>query len=156
MAAFTDKLAKAAGGSLRGEPVLAGCRVTPKGGIRRTALSMGIGGLVGAAIANSGRTEAVDGFPNLRNMSIGLTPTRLMVFSNGAMTGSPKRVVGEVPVASIAAVDGGATRVIGMKTGTVTLTLAGGTEVGLEIPKISMKDGEQLVALLRAQIEARR
>jgi hypothetical protein len=154
MAAFTDKLTKAAGDALRGEPMLAGCRATPKGGLRKAAVTIGIGGMVGAAIANRG-VDNPDGFPTASNMSLGLTPTRLIAFSNGAMTGGPKAVIGEVPLASIAAVDGGSSRAVGLKTGRISITLNDGSSAEFDVPKISMRDADQFVTLLQHRISSR-
>jgi hypothetical protein len=154
--AYKDKLAKAAGDALRGETIVAGCKALPKGKLGKRAIGAGLGGAIGGMIAGgTGDDSGTVSFPTAANMSLGLTPTRLLIWQNSAMTGGPKEIIGEVPLEAVTAVEGGAKRVVGVKTGTVSFTLTDGSVVELEIPRVGLSDGDELVAAVQAAIANR-
>lgn len=109
MGGYADKLqARAVEVMEPGEQVLAAIRTMPRG----TTVGMGIGGLVGAAVAErqakksqSGQTEGstAAGWPSTKS-AVGLTDRRLLIFNYTAM-GKPKELIGEFPLDQLASVD---------------------------------------------------
>ena len=117
MAAKTKLLGKAGDGVLvAGETPLAVVRAMKPGNIKKTAVAGGIGGLLGAAVANrmdKGSPEA--GFVELARMVLALTDQRLLVFTQSQMTGKAKALHAELPLASVTDVEVGEGKVLGMK-----------------------------------------
>lgn len=86
---YTSRLSKAAAAVLRpGEELLAGARAMPKGAIGPPA---GDEGSVAAAV------------PYVPRVALGMTDRRLLVFRRGGLRGSPKDLIGEIPIERIAA-----------------------------------------------------
>ena len=116
----------------------------------RAAALGAVGGLVGATIA-----DAKDrGQPSVgkNGLALGLTDRRLLAFGLSAMTGSPKELIGELPLSRIRSLESGEKKVMAMKTATITFALDDGSTQTWEIPKASAKDGERLLAELRARL----
>ena len=109
MGGYAEKVQATAGEILEpGEKVLAAIRTMPRG----TTLGMGIGGLVGAAVAGhqakKGAAEQAEGsaaanWPAVRS-AVGLTDRRLLIYDYTLM-GKPKDLVGQFPLDQIATVD---------------------------------------------------
>jgi hypothetical protein len=148
-----DKVREAAGSRLEpGETILAATKAFPEGGLRkiarRTAAFGVVGGAVGAAIAGAG-----DGVSAGKNgLALAITDRRLLALSLSALTGSPKELVAVLPLDRVKGIETGGTKVFGIETGTVTLTLDDGTTQTFEIPKASMKDGERVLEHLRSSV----
>lgn len=109
MGGYADKLQAKAGDVMQpGERVLAAIRTMPRG----TTMGMGIGGLVGAAVAGhqakKGAAEQSEGsaaaaWPAVRS-AVGLTDRRLLIYNFTAM-GKPKDLIGEFPLDQLASLD---------------------------------------------------
>jgi hypothetical protein len=109
MGGYADKVQAKAGEILEpGERVVAAIRTMPRG----TTLGMGIGGAVGAVVAErqakKGRAEqtegsAAAGWPSVRS-AVGLTDRRLLIYDYTLM-GKPKNLVGQFPLDQIASVE---------------------------------------------------
>ena len=109
MGGYADKLQKRAGELLGpGEMLLSAVRSQPRG----TNLGVGIGGAVGAVVADrqasKARGAAGDGaiaatWPS-GNTAVGLTNQRLMLFNYTAM-GKPKDLVAEFPLDQVGSVE---------------------------------------------------
>ena len=159
--AYRDKLAKKAD-LAEGERMLAGATATPAGGLRRNATYMGAGMTIGAvgAVAAATVQQAVDrpaptpatAFPTASKMAIGLTDRRILVWGMSVMTGSPNKLLGEVPVSSVRAVTWGSGKTMGIRNGALELVLVDGDVVALEVPRIHLKEGEELATTLRSMV----
>jgi hypothetical protein len=159
--AYRDKLAKKAS-LAEGEQMLAGATATTAGGLRRNATYMGAGaaigvvGVVAAATvqqtADRKAPERATGFPTAAKMAIGLTDRRILVWSLSVMTGSPNKLLGEVPVSAVRGVTWGNGKTMGIRNGVLELTLADDEVVSLEIPRIHIKEGEALADALRSLV----
>ena len=109
MAGYADKLQKRAGEFLvPGEALLSAVRTQPRG----TNLGVGIGGAVGAVVADrqaskaragAGEGSIAGGWPG-GNTAVGLTNQRLLLFNYTAM-GKPKDLVAEFPLDQVAGVE---------------------------------------------------
>ncbi|MFP5352449.1 MAG: PH domain-containing protein [Actinomycetota bacterium] len=109
MGGYTEKLQAKAGDVMApDERVLAAIRTMPRG----TTVGMGIGGVLGAAVAQrqakKGAAEQAEGsvaatWPTVRS-AVGLTNRRLLIYDY-TMMGKPKDLIGEFPVDTIASVD---------------------------------------------------
>lgn len=109
MGGYADKLQKAAGGSLRpGEKVISAIRTQPSG----STVAMGVGGLVGQAIASkqAAKAQAASGEGSMAanwatgRFAVALTDQRLLTFSYTAM-GKPKDLTSEHPLSDISSVE---------------------------------------------------
>ncbi len=123
-----------------GEGVVAATRVNKKGTIKRSA-AMGAGGLIGAAIASRGQKEvqatvAAAGFPDLQQMTLGLTDRRVFVLKNSAMSGKPKELVMTISLADIHEVRFEKGKIVPK----LFVTMSNGVEVELEAIKIDHPD----------------
>lgn len=72
-------------------------------------------------------------FPG-RNVVLGLTDTRLVVFSHSTLSGKPKELLVEYPLEDLAAIDMHAAKALHKKT---RLFFVDGSAVDLEAPKAS-------------------
>ena len=109
MGGYADKIQAKAGEVLEpGEQVLAAIRTMPRG----TTLGMGIGGVVGAAVAGrqakKGAAEQTEGsaaasWPPVRS-AVGLTDRRLLIYDYTVM-GKPKDLVGQFPLDQLASLE---------------------------------------------------
>jgi hypothetical protein len=109
MGGYADKLqGKASEVMEPGESLLAAIRTMPRG----TTMGIGIGGAVGAVVADrqakkahAQQTEgsAAASWPPVRS-AVGLTDRRLLIFNYTAM-GKPKELVGQFPLDQIASLD---------------------------------------------------
>lgn len=109
MGGYADKLQGKAGEVMEpGERLLAAIRTMPRG----TTMSVGIGGAVGAVVANrqakkaqGQQTEgsAAATWPAVRS-AVGLTDRRLLIFDY-TMMGKPKDLIGQVPLDQVASLD---------------------------------------------------
>ena len=109
MAGYADKIAKSASGVLKpGEQVVSAIRTQPSG----TAVGAGVGGLVGAAVAQKKAGKAQAGATEgsiaqnwaKGRFAVALTNQRLLTFNYTAM-GKPKDLTSEMPLAEVASVD---------------------------------------------------
>jgi hypothetical protein len=109
MGGYADKIQAKAGETLQpGERVLAAIRTMPRG----TTMGMGIGGAVGAVVADrqakKGQAEQTEGstaagWPAVRS-AVGLTDRRLLIYDYTLM-GKPKDLVGEFQLDQVASVE---------------------------------------------------
>ena len=109
MGGYGDKIQKAAGGALRpGEQVLSAIRTQPSG----STVAMGVGGLVGHAIASkqAAKAQAASGEGSMAanwasgRFAVALTDQRLLTFNYTAM-GKPKDLTSEHPLSDIAGIE---------------------------------------------------
>lgn len=109
MGGYADKIQKAAGGALRpGETILSAIRTQPSG----STVAMGVGGLVGQAIASkqASKAQAASGEGSMAanwatgRFAVALTDQRLLTFNYTAM-GKPKDLTSEHPLADISSVE---------------------------------------------------
>lgn len=109
MGGYADKIQDKAGDLLEpGERVLAAIRTMPRG----TTMGIGIGGAVGAVVADrqakkaqARQTEgsAAADWPAVKS-AVGLTDHRLLIFDY-TMMGKPKDLIGEVSLEQVASLD---------------------------------------------------
>ena len=109
MGSYADKVQDKAAGILEpGERVLAAIRTMPRG----TTMGIGIGGAVGAVVADrqakkaqANQTEgsAAKDWPAVRS-AVGLTDRRLLIYDY-TFTGKPNNLVGEFPLDQIASLE---------------------------------------------------
>jgi hypothetical protein len=109
MGGYADKLGKRAGELLGpGETLLSAVRSQPRG----TNLGVGIGGAVGAVVADrqaskakaaAGEGSTAAAWPS-GNTAVGLTNRRLMLFNYTAL-GKPKDLVAEFPLDQVTTVE---------------------------------------------------
>lgn len=109
MGGYANKLQARAGDVLEGgEQVLAAIRTMPRG----TTMGMGIGGAVGAVVAQrqakKGQAEQAEGsnaaeWPPVR-CAVGVTDKRLLIYDY-TMMGKPKDLIGQFSLDQIASVD---------------------------------------------------
>ena len=108
---WTKKIRKSVGDDLGGEDLLYATIIQPMGSMNRQVGGQ-LGGLVGSAIASRGkkkREDAIEGLgegfaatiPEGKNLVVGITPTRMLVWNHGAMSGKPKDLVLTVPVSDL-------------------------------------------------------
>ena len=136
---YTDKVRDKAGEVMApGEQLLAAIRTMPRG----TTLGLGIGGAVGAVVADRQAKKAAEGqgegstaaaWPTVRS-AVGLTDKRLLVFDY-TFTGKPKDLIGEVGLDQVAGlgVDKGLTN-------KVTFSFNDGSTVAMECAKLEKID----------------
>ena len=109
MGGYVNKLQGKAGEVMEpGERLLAAIRTMPRG----TTMGIGIGGAVGAVVADrqakkaqsqQGEGSAAASWPSVRS-AVGLTDRRLLIFDY-TFAGKPKDLIGEFPLDQIASVD---------------------------------------------------
>jgi hypothetical protein len=109
MAGYADKLqGKAAEVMEPGERLLGAIRTMPRG----TTMGIGIGGAVGAVVADrqakKAQAQQAEGsaakeWPAVRS-AVGLTDRRLLIFDY-TFTGKPKDLIGQFPLDKIASLD---------------------------------------------------
>ena len=108
---WTKKIRKSVGNDLGGEELLYATIIQPMGSMNRQVGGQ-LGGLAGAAIASKGKKKkegAIDGLgeglaaqiPAGKNLVIGITPTRMLVWNHGAMSGKPKDLALTIPVSDV-------------------------------------------------------
>jgi Bacterial PH domain len=139
MGGYTDKLQpKAAEVMQPGERLLGAIRTMPRG----TTMGIGIGGAIGAVVADRQAKKAnarqeegsnAAAWPPKRS-AVGLTDKRLLIFDYTAM-GKPKSLIGEFPLDDVASltVDKGLTN-------KVSLAFTDGSAVQLECAKLEKID----------------
>lgn len=86
-----------------GEELLVGLRVNLKGTALGIGLSAGGAGLaLGSKVMSEGQTQAEDsGIPFSQQMALGLSNQRIIVWSRSALTGRPKKILGQIPFSEI-------------------------------------------------------
>jgi hypothetical protein len=145
MGDYTQKLAKKATEKLLpGETLIAAVRALPSGGIAATAISAAgvqVGGALGTMAADklgtkltkAGEAEAeAAGFPLAKQMVLGLTDRRLTVWNRSIWTGSPKMIIGAVPIENIACFEG----TPGKLKHSLVIGFVDGSSVTVDVPKI--------------------
>lgn len=133
---------------LAGESTTSGAFLHPAGTVAKTVGYSALGGLVGVSIgeqlAKRRRAEnqladdaglAAD-FPG-ENVVLGLTDTRVVVFSHSTLSGKPKNLVAEYPLRDIAAMDIHASKALHKK---VRLFFTDESAVDFDAPKASQVD----------------
>ena len=140
MAGYADKLQKAAEGMLRpGEQVRGAIRTQPRG----TVAATGVGGLIGAGIAQRQASKARAGAGEgstaaswpAGKFALGVTDQRLVAFSFTAM-GKPKELQAEAPLDQVADVQLGKAKL----TKAVQVAFADGSAIELECGKLEKVD----------------
>jgi len=137
---------------LNGETSTAGAFLHPAGTVAKTVGYSALGGLVGAGVGvsvgeqltkrrraenqNAGDAGIAADFPG-QNVVLGLTDTRLVVFSHSAMMGKPKNLVAAYPLDDIAAMDIHAAKTLHKK---VRLFFTDESAVDFDAPKGSQID----------------
>lgn len=124
--------------TILGEDVLASAMVTPRGYNMKRGVGMGVGGLVGAAVAtgmgNKGITSPAD---HRGRMQIMLTPSRLVFFERkgGLLKDKLGQLLYEVPRTEVSSFTVGG----GLASTAVTVGLSDGTAYTLETPRAAAK-----------------
>jgi hypothetical protein len=137
MAKTIDVVAKLAAPHLAaGETVHEAVRVNLAGTVAATAAGA-LGGAVGAVIADKaatpGRESATEaGFPTDRQQALAVTDQRILVFRRSALSGKPKDLVGEVPLAAVAGIE----HQPGRMGDTLRFTMASGHQTQFECVKV--------------------
>jgi hypothetical protein len=147
MANWVKRIGKHCSGDLQpGENVVAGVILQKPGTTKRMAIGGGIGGAVGAAVASkmgnkddgstaSGSGTAAD-FPD-GPIIIGVTPLRVLVYSQAGMSGKPKELLATLTRREIASVEVGTGKV----AKEVRLVFADGTAKTFETPGMDKSIG---------------
>ncbi|HYO60479.1 MAG TPA: hypothetical protein VEU29_01110 [Actinomycetota bacterium] len=140
MGGYADKVQKAVEDQLRpGEKVLGAIRTQPRG----TVMGTGIGGLVGAAVAQkqAGKARAAAGegstaasWPAAK-FALSVTDQRLAAFSFSAM-GKPKDLKAETPLDQVVSIEQGNAKI----TKSVVVSFADGSGIELECGKLEKVD----------------
>lgn len=147
------KVEKAASDVLgQGETVRAVVKAGPSGALSNAAFRAGaIGGfgVVGARVADGMERPVAEAPGSGKIMAFAVTDRRILLLDLSTMTGSPRKVVATIALPEVESVTTGETRVMGIKTGTFTLRLAGGAESTWEVARAYRKDGDAVVAALQ-------
>jgi hypothetical protein len=125
-----------------GEEIIAGAKCTSVGTIKGRALSVGLVGVVGMLVHSKvSRTpeHALFGQALPRDLALGLTDRRVIVFSVGSMTGKPANVLGSIHLAQLVGVETDEGRVFGAKLTRFTLRFADGSALALETSGIGVR-----------------
>lgn len=160
MADTVGKVAAALAGDLQpGERVVAATKAQVLGGTMKmaklTGLTVGIGGLVGAAAAAAVDPGGDDVGKRLAaGAAVAVTDRRLLVLSVTKLGANPKDLVLSVDRAQVSGVEEGTTRAAMVKMATFTVQVAESAagepvELGFEVPKVATKDAAAVVAELR-------
>lgn len=118
------------------ETVLAACTTNPSGTMKRM-LAKELGGVLGAIAADRGGEAPPEGegqadrFPTGQQQYVVVTDTRLLVFSVATMSGKPKELKAEWPVAEVA----GITTEPGKLAIPLSIAFADGSAVQVEAAK---------------------
>lgn len=163
MGDLAAKMAKKAGLE-PGEVVAAAVRALPPGGIKQLsarAAGGAVGGLVGAAVAtamsNRGDKNGaapVASFPMAKPMILGVTDRRIIVMNQTALMGSPKAVLGSVPLADIASCTTEEGKAVGMKNLHIMFTLRDGSSTHVEIARALMGKGRAFAVAVQQALGA--
>ena len=151
MTKIFDLMTDLAGPELKsGERALGAVRVHPRGHAKLMGAAA-VGGLVGMAIAkklNKNQPDALEavGFPTARQMALGLTNKRILVWECSSWSGKPKKLLGAMPVEAVRGVDH-APATMGDH---LTLQLADGGTIEFEAAKLDK--AATFVAALQARI----
>lgn len=152
MTKITKTLVKLTTGYLQSdEELLVGLRVNLKGTALGVGLSAGTAGFAGLALGSKDMSEGQDqakdsGIPFSQQMAFGLTNQRIIVWARSALSGKPKKIIGQIPLSEI----NDATFEPGMLGDKLSLELPQGKIFELESIKIDKGEGftNQLKALL--------
>jgi hypothetical protein len=135
-----------------GEQIEVGTKCAPIGMIKSRALSGGLAGVVGMLVhAKLKKTpdHALQGEALPRDMALGLTDRRVVVFGLSTMTGAVAKVQGSIDVAQLAGVDIDEARVFGMiKLVRFSLRLADGSTLALEASGVGVPTARAFCAAL--------
>ena len=154
MGGYADKIEKMAGGILHpGEQVVSAIRTQPSG----TAVGVGVGGLVGMAIADkkakNAQAQAAEGSIAQNwakgRFAVALTDERLLTFNYTAM-GKPKDLTSELPLDRVASVDLNEKKKI---THGVVFSFADGSAIEVECAKLE-KVGDFVDAFRKVKTRA--
>jgi len=124
--------------AVMGEPVIAGALVLPKGFSKKNAIGMGVGGVIGAAVATAmGSGAATTPGGHHGRLFIALSPTKLAFFEakSGLLKVKLGRLLHEAPRSSVTAFDAGG----GALVAPLHIVLADGAVYELETPRASRK-----------------
>lgn len=155
MSDLAAKVSKAVAEALQpGEDVIAATKAFPEGGVKalavRTAMFGVVGGAIGAAISQ--KTDNGVAPAGRNGFAVGVTDRRVLVCSLSALTGAPKKLLAELPLHRVRAVERGQTKAMAMKMTTFALALSDGTTQSFEVPKVSTKDADRVIAAIRERI----
>jgi hypothetical protein len=141
MGGYADKVQKAVEGQLRpGEKVLGAIRTQPRG----TVMGTGIGGLVGAAVAQkqAGKARAAAGEGSIAaswpasKFALSVTDQRLVAIGFSGALGKPKDVKAEQPLSDVVSVEQGDAKI----TKSVVVSFSDGSGIELECGKLEKVD----------------
>lgn len=130
---------------IAGETATAGSFLQPAGQVTRSVGYAALGGMVGIAVGdqlakrrrseNQGAEEQglAATFP-MEKVVLGMTATRLVAFSHSTMSGKPKDLLAEYPLADIAAIDIHASKALHKK---VRLFFVDESAIDFDAPKAS-------------------
>lgn len=153
MGGYAEKVQKAVEGQLRpGEQVLGAIRTQPRG----TVMGAGIGGLVGAAVAQrqAGKARASAGEGSIAaswpaaKFALSVTDQRLVAFGFSAM-GKAKDLKAELPLDQVVSIEQGAAKI----TKSVLVSFGDGSGIELECGKLEKVD-DFIAAFNRAKASA--
>ena len=152
MAKITKVLQKLSSEALAdGEEIRIGLRVNLKGTALGVGLSAGLGGVLGAVVGSKKLNEGIEqakesGIPFSQQMALGLTDSRIIVWSRSQMSGKPKEIIGEIPLTDI----GGVTFEKGKMGDLIGLKFS--DDKILELESIKVDKGEDFTKALEASI----
>jgi hypothetical protein len=136
VADLVTRLTKATTGSVEpGETILHGAVCMPVGGLRRRSLSAALGGVIGVlanTAAGAPADHSLDGAPLPHDLAVALTDRRVLLVAMSTVTGRPSRVVADVPLSDLKAVEVTGGTSFGMKLHRFTLSFSDGSSLALE------------------------
>ncbi|MCP3992248.1 MAG: hypothetical protein GY724_24475 [Actinomycetia bacterium] len=142
---WAKNINKKCGDQIGGETATAGAFLHPAGTVAKTAALGALGGIAGVTVGeklakrrraeNEGEEESglASSFPS-QNVVLGLTETRLVVFSHSTLSGKPKELLAEYRLHDVAAIDMHQKKALHKKT---RIFFADGSAVDLDAPKAS-------------------
>lgn len=147
MVNWTKKIGKSVGNDLGGEELKFATIVQPMGSMNRQ-VGFQVAGVVGAVISSRGakqKVEAVDGLgegmaeaiPAGKNLVVGLTPTRMLVWEHGAMSGKPKDLVASISLRDVTSFD----YEKGKLSSQVVVRFTDNSAWGFEVARLNNVDG---------------
>ena len=144
---WTKKIHKSVGDDLGGEELEFATIVQPMGSMNRQ-IGGQVAGIVGAVISERGRKQKegeVEGLgegiaatiPSGKNLVIGLTPTRLLVWNHGAMSGKPKDLAATIGVSDLVGLE--VTK--GKLSSQAVMRFSDNSAFGFEVARLNNVDG---------------
>ena len=157
MGDYTKYFKKPMAGRLApGDDFLAGTPCLPRGAIADRVLGAAMLGVAGDLLAptgSDGEGLAYVGQDLPSTMAIGNTRMRMVVFGLNVATGRPNKVLYDMPIAAISAVESRTGRSVGMKKLELDISLTNGAAFQLDVPREHVKKGTQFAETLAGEID---